>query len=328
MKKKKIAIIATGGTIAGSGAAGKTTNYEAGTISVDEVLASIPDVRDRVEIVLDNLFSVDSNEIDEEKWLTLTKHVDALAEKDDIDGIVITHGTDTIEETAYFLNLTVNTLKPVVLTGAMRPATATSADGPFNLFQAIMLASHSEAWGRGVMCLFSSTIYSGRDIQKISNYKIDAFDQRAFANLGYMKDDEVYFSSQPLKRHTSYSVFSRKPLDKLTQVAIAEYYVGASPSILDFLAKENEGIVIVGTGSGNYSKQWRQRIEELSEQGIVFVRASRVTNSIIFQDDYFDPKHVCLGANNLSPFKARILLMLALSITKDKGKIKDYFLNY
>ena len=185
MKKKKIAIIATGGTIAGSGAAGKTTNYEAGTISVDEVLASIPDVRDRVEIVLDNLFSVDSNEIDEEKWLTLTKHVDALAEKDDIDGIVITHGTDTIEETAYFLNLTVNTLKPVVLTGAMRPATATSADGPFNLFQAIMLASHSEAWGRGVMCLFSSTIYSGRDIQKISNYKIDAFDQRAFANLGY-----------------------------------------------------------------------------------------------------------------------------------------------
>ena len=82
----------------------------------------------------------------------------------------------------------------------MRPATATSADGPFNLFQAIMLASHSEAWGRGVMCLFSSTIFSGRDIQKISNYKIDAFDQRAFANLGYMKDDEVYFSSQPLKR--------------------------------------------------------------------------------------------------------------------------------
>lgn len=328
MKKKKIAIIATGGTIAGSGAAGKTTNYEAGTISVDEVLASIPDVQDRVEIILDNLFSVDSNEIDEEKWLMLAKHVDALAERDDIDGIVVTHGTDTMEETSYFLNLTVNTLKPVVLTGAMRPATATSADGPFNLFQAIMLASHSEAWGRGVMCLFSSTIYSGRDIQKISNYKIDAFDQRAFANLGYMKDDEVYFSSQPLKRHTAYSVFSRQPIEKLAKVAIAEYYVGASPSILDFFAKENEGIVIVGTGSGNYSKLWRQRIEELSAQGIVFVRASRVTNSIIFQDDYFDPKHVCLGANNLSPFKARILLMLALSITKDKGKIKDYFLNY
>ena len=104
--------------------------------------------------------------------------------------------------------------------------------------------------------------------------------------------------------------------------------MGASPDILDFLAKNNEGIVIVGTGSGNYSKEWRQRIEELSDQGIVFVRASRVTNSIIFQDDYFDPKHVCLGANNLSPYKARILLMLSLTITKDKKVINDYFLNY
>lgn len=328
MKKKKIAIVATGGTIAGSGAAGKTTNYEAGTISVDEVLASIPDIRDRVEIVLDNLFSVDSNEIDDQRWLILTEHINKLADQQNIDGIVVTHGTDTMEETSYFLNLTVNTLKPVVLTGAMRPATATSADGPFNLFQAIMLASHSEAWGRGVMCLFSSTIFSGRDIQKISNYKIDAFDQRAFANLGYMKDDEVYFSSQPLKRHTTYSVFSRKPIKDLAHVAIADYYVGASPDILDFLAKNNEGIVIVGTGSGNYSKEWRQRIEELSDQGIIFVRASRVTNSIIFQDDYFDPKHVCLGANNLSPYKARILLMLFLTITKDKKVINDYFLNY
>lgn len=115
MKKKKIAIIATGGTIAGSGAAGKTTNYEAGTISVDEVLDSIPNIRDRVEIVLDNLFSVDSNEIDDQRWLLLTEHINKLADQQDIDGIVVTHGTDTMEETSYFLNLTVNTLKPVVL---------------------------------------------------------------------------------------------------------------------------------------------------------------------------------------------------------------------
>ena len=113
MKKKKIAIVATGGTIAGSGAAGKTTNYEAGTISVDEVLASIPDIRDRVEIVLDNLFSVDSNEIDDQRWLILTEHINKLADQQNIDGIVVTHGTDTMEETSYFLNLTVNTLKPV-----------------------------------------------------------------------------------------------------------------------------------------------------------------------------------------------------------------------
>ena len=243
MKKKKIAIVATGGTIAGSGAAGKTTNYEAGTISVDEVLASIPDIRDRVEIVLDNLFSVDSNEIDDQRWLILTEHINKLADQQDIDGIVVTHGTDTMEETSYFLNLTVNTLKPVVLLVRCVLQLQQVPMDHLTYSRQLCLQVIVKLGGRGVMCLFSSTIFSGRDIQKISNYKIDAFDQRAFANLGYMKDDEVYFSSQPLKRHTTYSVFSRKSIKDLAHVAIADYYVGASPDILDFLAKNNEGIV-------------------------------------------------------------------------------------
>ncbi len=325
---KKIAIVATGGTIAGSGKAGKATVYEAGTIRVEEVLATIPQISEIATIEMHDLVSVDSNEMNEEIWLKLLKEIDEIASRDDIDGIVVTHGTDTIEETAYFLNLTISTLKPVVLTGAMRPATATSADGPYNLFQAISLASHEEAIGRGVMCLFSSTIYSGRDIQKVNNYKIDAFDQKAFASLGYMKDDEVYFYSQPLKTHTKLSQFSQVAYAKLPRVGIAPFYAGASTDVLEALGKEHEGIVIVGTGSGNYSKKWQACIEKLTQQGIVFVRASRVINSIVFDDEVFDPQRCCIGANTLSPYKARVLLMLALTQTHQLDEIRKIFLKY
>ncbi|MGN1391627.1 MAG: asparaginase domain-containing protein, partial [Sharpea porci] len=159
---KKIVVIATGGTIAGSGEAGKTADYRAGTIKVEEVLASIPQVKDIANIEMIQLLSVDSNEMNEQHWLALLDMINKQASRDDVDGIVVTHGTDTLEETAYFLNLTVHTVKPVVLTGAMRPATATSADGPFNLYQAIALAANDKAIGCGIMALFSSTIYSAR----------------------------------------------------------------------------------------------------------------------------------------------------------------------
>ena len=214
--------------------------------------------------------------MDEEKWITLANQLNELAARPDIDGIVVTHGTDTLDETAYFLNLTVYTQKPVVLTGAMRPATATSADGPFNLYQAVCLAASDDARGQGVMAVFSNTIYSGRDIQKVNNYKTDAFDEK----------------------------------------------------ILDYLAETHEGIVIVGSGSGNYNRKWMKTMEKLAEKGTVFVRASRVSQGIVFDDRVFDPMDVCIGANTLSGQKARVLLMLALTITKDVKQIRNIFNQY
>ena len=181
---KNIVIIATGGTIAGSGKMGKATNYQAGKINIDEIIDSIPMINEVANLKAIQLFNVDSNEIDEQYWLILANKINELVNCDDVDGIVVTHGTDTLDETSYFLNLTIHTYKPVVLTGAMRPASATSADGPMNLYQAVCLASSDEALGHGVMALFSSTIYSGRDIQKVSNFKIDAFDQKEFGCLG------------------------------------------------------------------------------------------------------------------------------------------------
>lgn len=325
---KTIAIVATGGTIAGTGQTGKTVAYRAGEMNLDEIIKTIPMIQDVAYIKEYQLMNVDSNEMNPERWMTLANTINEIVSDDDIDGVVITHGTDTLDETAYFLNLTLNTIKPVVITGAMRPATATSADGPYNLYQAVCLATHDNAKNQGVMGLFSNTIFSGRDIQKVSNYKIDAFDQKAFGCLGYMQDDEVYFFSCSFKLHTLGSQFSKQKLTSLPQVAIAYYYAGASSKMLYDLAATHQGIVLVGSGNGNYSQDWLNAINDLSNKGIVFVRASRVPNGIVFNDHVFDPHQYCIAANTLSAQKARVLLMLALSQTQDREEIRTIFNEY
>ncbi len=326
---KNIVIVATGGTIAGIGEKGKTVAYHAGEIEVKDILASIPTVNHIANISSIQLMNVDSNEMNVESWMLLANKLNELVKDDEIDGIVVTHGTDTIEETAYFLNLCVHTTKPIVMTGAMRPASATSADGPYNLYQAIALASNDEACSQGVMVLFSNTIYSGRDIQKVNNYKIDAFDQKSFGCLGYMQDEKVYFFSMTFKQHTFGSMFSGKTLTSLPKVAICYFYAGADSEILEYLAKNHEGIVIAGSGNGNYSKEWMYKINECHEKyGTIFVRSSRVPLGIVFNDHVFDPHELCVAANTLSAQKARILLMLSLSESKDIKQIKEIFERY
>lgn len=325
---KTIAIVATGGTIAGTGQEGKTVAYHAGEIEVGKIIESIPMIKSIANIREYQLMNVDSNEMGPQYWIELSNKINEIVQDDKIDGVVVTHGTDTLDETAYFLTLTLKTDKPVVITGAMRPATATSADGPYNLYQAVCLAAHDQAYHQGVMGLFSNTIYSGRDIQKVNNYKIDAFDQKAFGCLGYMQDNEVYFFTCSFKHHTMGSRFAVGTIERLPQVAIAYFYAGASSQILYDLAQMHEGIVIAGSGNGNYSQEWLSAINELSEKGIVFVRASRVSHGIVFNDQVFDPYQYCIAANTLSAQKARVLLMLALSQTHDRKEISDIFSEY
>lgn len=325
---KKIIVIATGGTIAGSGEDGRTTEYRAGTIDVSDILETIPQINDLAEIEMVPLISVDSNEMNERHWIKLRNTINEQAKRPDVDGIVITHGTDTIEETAYFLNLTIATEKPVVLTGAMRPATATSPDGPFNLFQAIALAANEKAHDCGVMCLFSSTIYSARNIAKTNNHKIDAFGLNEQAALGYMRDADVFITNHPTTKHTLRSKFCNQQFDAFPKVKMATYYAGADTNILDALKHDCDGIVVIGTGSGNYSQAWLQKLDELAESGIVIVRSSRVPHSIVFDEQIFDPKNHFIGSNTLTPFKARILLMLCLTQTRDIEKIRNTFFRY
>lgn len=325
---KNIVIIATGGTIAGSGELGRTTEYRAGTVDAREILNSVPQAAQLANIRLISLMAIDSNDMDTTHWLKLRNTINELAAQDDVDGIVVTHGTDTIEETAYFLSLTVNTNKPVVLTGAMRPATATSPDGPFNLYQAIALAADDQAKGCGVVCLFSSTIYSARDIVKVNNYKIDAFSSlHDYAALGYMRDADVFITSSSRTRHTTNSKFAKLTLTSLPKVAMATYYAGAPANILDTF-KNFDGLVVIGTGSGNYSTAWQYKMDQLADNGLVIVRGSRVSNSIVFDEPVFDPHDHFIGNNTLTPFKSRILLMLCLSQTDNLQQIRQIFTEY
>lgn len=324
---KNIYILATGGTIAGIGVAGKTNDYIAGEVDFKDLLAAIPSLSHKANISGEQMMNVDSNEITTRDWLNIANKINKLSQGD-IDGFVITHGTDTLDETAYFLNLVLKTNKPVVITGAMRPATATSADGPLNLYQAIALACSDDAKNHGTLVAFSDSIYSGRDVQKVNTFKTDAFNVRDFGCLGIMRDDECYFFAKTLKTHTVNSIFNVEDIKKLPSVSIAYFSLGSDPAVLDYFAEKSEGIVIAGSGSGDYNEKWILKVKELAKKGIPVVRSSRIGSGIITENSHMDQSENSIPGNTLSPQKARILLSLALTKTKDFSRIKQIFEEY
>lgn len=327
MNKKNITIVATGGTIAGRGSLGKSAHYQAGTFNVDEIVQSIPQIRDLANLNTIQLCNVDSNDMGLEKWIELRRICHELEKDPHVDGIVITHGTDTLEETAFFLNLTLACHKPVVLTGSMRPATATSADGPMNLYQAVALACHMEAWQAGVLAVFSDTIYSGRDLLKTNSYKTDAFKMGEFGSLGYMRDDHVYLLNAPFKKHTFQTIFSKMDFDTLPQVEIFYIHTDSDPELLKYMLNQYDGLVLAGTGSGNYPTKIKEVLESYKGDCTI-VRSSRVLEGAVFNSDVFDPNRVTIPAYKFSPQKARILLMLALNCTKNHETILSFFQEY
>lgn len=325
--KKNILIIGTGGTIAGKGKKGETAAYDSAQIQVDDLASEIPELTDLANLDFAELFSVDSCDMSFDNLLKLAKYINERANEDSFDGFVVTHGTDTMEETAYFLNLTVKTEKPVVITGAMRPSTAISADGPFNLYQAVALATKQEAIGKGVMVVFSDAIFGARDISKVNTFKTDAFSQRDLGCLGYMRDDKVYFFNESTKLHTYKSEFDIQNTKKLPRVDIATFCLDAETDILEYLGNRSEGIVLAGAGCGGSKTEWNEKIAEILSSGKPVVRSSRVGNGLVtYGKDKITEKGVFAGS--LSPQKARILLSLALTKTKNLNEIQEIFEKY
>lgn len=321
---KNIMIIGTGGTIAGVGETGKTASYDTGQINIENLTAGISHIHELANLSMRDVLSVDSCDITRKDWVNLANSINEMAKSDEIDGFVITHGTDTLEETAYFLNLTVKTNKPVVITGSMRPATATSPDGPFNLYQAVALAKSDEAVGKGVLVVFSDGIYGARDIQKVNTYKTDAFNQRDLGSLGFMRDDKVYFYNASLKKHTVDSEFDVSNIEGLPNVGVVYFYADADVRMLEYAMEVSDGLVIAGAGCGGSSIIWNDKIRKAVESGYPVVRSSRILNGLVTGEDLtVEDKGVC--ANTLSPQKARILLSLALTKTKDIKEIKNIF---
>jgi L-asparaginase len=206
-------ILALGGPLAGGAPSPtETKDYKPGTLDVASMIRSVPGLDRIARISGEQVANIDSSHMTNELLLKLSRRVNELLPRDDVDGIVITHGTDTLEETAYFLNLTVKSDKPVVLTGSMRPATAVSADGPLNLYNAVVLASQSQSRGRGVLVTLNERIHPARDVTKTNTTSVETFRSPNFGSLGYVLDGRPYFHRATAKRHTTASEFDAAPL--------------------------------------------------------------------------------------------------------------------
>lgn len=327
--KSRIAILGTGGTIAGFiDSTIATTGYAAGAIDIDVLIKAVPQIRDLADISWEQIANIDSSNMCDEIWLRLAKKIAKLF-AEGIDGVVITHGTDTMEETAYFLNLTIKSDKPVVLVGAMRPSTAISADGPKNLYNAVALVVNKEAKNKGVMVAINDKILSARGVVKTHSLNVDAFSSPDFGDLGYIVDGKVFFYNNISKAHTKNSPFDVSKLTSLPKVDILYTYSNDGSAIAAKALFDNgtKGIVVAGSGAGSIHEDQKNTLKELIKQGLDVVVSSRVAAGRVAVSDA-DKKLGFISAEDLNPQKARVLLMLALTKTNDPKKIQEYFLKY
>lgn len=321
--KKKIVVLATGGTIAGVGETGKIDGYKPGTLTVDDLLSEIPELADIADYEAIQICNVNSDDITDEIWIQLANTINEMAEDPDVDGFIITHGTDTMEETAYFLNLTVKTDKPVVITGSMRPSTSISADGPMNLYEAACVAAADEAAGKGVLVVFSDRIYGARAVSKTSTYSVMAISSGEAGDLGIVRDGILFLYEKPLKKHTTESEFDVSGLTELPKVSILYFSVDADPELLRYAAEHSDGLVIAGAGEGSFSEKWIDIINDLQ---IPVVISSRINDGVITKESLLCDN--TYSANNLSPQKAAILLRLALTGEVSEEHLEEIFSEY
>ena len=328
----KIKILATGGTIAGTQASPADAGYKPGTISVADLISSVPQLRNVAELSGEQVANIASQNMSHEIWLKLATRCNAVLADDDVDGVVITHGTDTLEETAYFLSLVVKSDKPVVLVGSMRPATAMGADGPINLYNAVALAAHPAAKGRGPLVLINDTIHYAREVQKTHTTRTDTFQSPNRGIAGIMNTGRVFFYSANTTRHTTRSEFSLYGLTvaNLPRVEIVYSYASFNGDTIDALvAKGVRGLVLAGVGDGNTSDAALAALARAAKAGVAVVRCSRTGSGIVDRNiEVNDDQLGFIAGLELSAPKARILLMLGLTQTNDLKKLQQYFSEY
>ena len=330
-KLPNVMILATGGTIAGTGASSTTTvGYTAAKIGVEALIDAVPELKKVANVKGEQVFQIASENMNNDYWLKLSKRVNTLLAQSDVDGIVITHGTDTIEETAYFLDLTVHSKKPVVIVGSMRPSTAISADGPINLYNAVLLAGSQEAIGKGVLVTLNDQINAAREVTKTNTSTLDTFKTPELGFLGYIQGSKPFFYRQSTRKHTVDSEFDISKLDVLPQVDIVYGYANMNPIALNaFVAAGAKGIIHAGVGDGSLNNMVAPSLTEARKKGVVIVRASRVGQGIVARNgEADDDKLDFVVSDTLNAQKARILLMLALTKTSDTKEIQKIFYSY
>ena len=329
--KPGVVILATGGTIAGAGAdVTNSATYQAAKVPVDKLIAGIPQLSAIADVRGEQVFQIASESFTNDDLLTLAKRVSALVKQSDVDGVVITHGTDTLEETAYFLNLVVHTDKPIVVVGSMRPGTAMSADGILNLYNAVSVAASKDARGKGVLVTMNDEISSGRDVSKVVNIRTEAF-KSPWGPLGMVVEGKNYWFRLPAKRHTMDSEFDIDKIDSLPKVEIAYSYGNVSDTAYRaFAASGAKAIIHAGTGNGSVSKAVVPFLVEARGNGVQVIRSSHVNAGgfVLRNAEQPDDKYDWVVAHDLNPQKAKILAAVALTQTQDSKELQRIFWQY
>src|SRR5688500_7926085 len=328
--KARIVIVATGGTIAGSAESTTAAGYKSGAVAVDVLIAAVPQMKKFADVTGVQVSSVGSQDMNDELWIKLATEVNRLAGQSDVDGIAITHGTDTMEETAYFLNLVVKTDKPVVLTGSMRPSTSLSADGPLNIYNAVGVASDPRAKGLGVLVVANDDIHGARAITKRHTTDVQTFTSPEAGLIGVCLFDNRDFVRSPARAHTTATPFKVAAGQTLPRVDIIYAHAGMSPDLIDAaVANGAKGLVIAGVGDGNLTTPALEAVKRALTKGVVVVRSSRVGDGFIRRNiEVDDDKIGTVASKELNPSKARVLLKLALTKTADAKAIQKFFDTY
>ncbi|MHC8367603.1 asparaginase [Pseudomonas sp. ZT5P21] len=330
-KLANVVILATGGTIAGAGAsAANSATYQAAKVGIEQLIAGVPELSRLANVRGEQVMQIASESITNDNLLLLGRRVAELADSKDVDGIVITHGTDTLEETAYFLNLVEKTDKPIIVVGSMRPGTAMSADGMLNLYNAVAVASSKDARGKGVLVTMNDEIQSGRDVSKTINIKTEAF-KSAWGPLGMVVEGKSYWFRLPAKRHTMDSEFDIKNIKSLPDVEIAYSYGNVSDTAYKALAQSGaKAIIHAGTGNGSVSSRVVPALQALRKDGVQIIRSSHVNAGgfVLRNAEQPDDKYDWVVAHDLNPQKARILAMVALTKTTDSKELQRMFWEY
>ena len=326
----KLVIVATGGTIAGSGESSTTASYTSGVAGVDEMLRSVPGVEKMAEIKGEQFCKIGSQDMTFDILLRLANYLNELLARQDVDAVVITHGTDTMEESAYFLSLTVKSDKPVVMVGAMRPSSALSAEGPLNLYNAIATAVSPKSVKRGVMVVMNDLVFDAQSLIKMNTASVQAFQAPDKGPAGKVNYGVVEYYRYPSRYYGVASDLSVAGVTKLPRVDVIYACTDMSADLIEASVKLGaKGIVVAGVGNGNLNAASLKACADAAKKGVVVVRSSRVaTGSVGRNVEVNDDELGLVAADQLNPAKARVLLSLLLVKNRTPQQIQEYFFSY
>lgn len=329
----RVHIIGTGGSIAGVGHdyLDMTEYGETGKkLNIDQLVYQVPGIDNMAEISLEDFSNVTSNSLTTKDWIILANHINDLFEYyPQLSGIAITHGSMTIEETAYFLNLTIKSSRPVVLTGSLRPSTSISSDAQINILDCILVASAEESQDKGVLVVLNGEINSARDVSKTNTYRLETFKSQDLGFLGYADaDHQIVYYRSPTRQHTYQTEFNLSKQTELPKVDIVYSYAGAGGDLINYLVDKGcQGIIVAGIGSGNPTPSQNKALIKAQKAGVAVVHSSRLGAGRVSATTKRRNAGI-IAADTLTPQKARILLMLGLSITEDPYKLQKMFYTY